>query len=499
MSARAASSALILSLLIASGILRPAVAGPWLPGPGEYYTELRGGLFTADSYRDAAGDRQPFGGKWEERSLLGTVELGWKKRLCVVMAAPFIGATRLDAVESTTSTGLEDVRLGLRLGLLQGPTAVAAELDWQAPLGYSRKSSLFADSLHGDGLQQASFWLLFGSPIAKRGFVQLGTGLGYRYSTSDDNRDPAVAGSAAEMRSTPFLASADLGLWLTPSLLLCGRYSGMATLSHGALAPDRAAHLAGPALVWRVDDRLDLTAGSWSTVMGKRTLHYDQAYVALTLKQTKLSPLQGFLGGSSPAPVIDGKLAWGIHGGLASPTGGFGDRYKMGFQGGVFADYAANEQLAMGVDLEYVRVHASDEFIRSTEGLAEDLAQRSGHTVNATFDSRFSIVPITLHAKWMPPMEGFAAPYVQVGGGYYVMTVDLDATTEESDSGRRVSESESVNVTKPGVFGGVGVDFKASPQLTVGVFAKMHNIFDEGESIRYYNLGVSLGFRAVTH
>jgi hypothetical protein len=303
MSARAASSALILSLLIAPACFRPAQAGPWLPAPGEYYTELRGGLFSADTYRNDTGDRLSLGGEWEERSLLGTVELGWKKNLSVVIAAPFISATRQDRVGDTTSTsaGLEDLRFGLRLGLHQGPTALAAEFDWQAPLGYGRESSLFARSPRGDGLQQLSLSLLLGRPIAERGFLQLGTGLGFRYlSITRKGAAASAAGpnAAADMWSTPFLASADLGLWLTPSLLLGARYSGLVTLSHGELSPERTLHLAGPALVWRVDDRLDLTAGSWSTAMARNTLHYDQVYVALTFKQTKLNRLQGFLGGT---------------------------------------------------------------------------------------------------------------------------------------------------------------------------------------------------------
>ena len=60
MSARAASSALILSLLIAPGFFRPAQAGPWLPAPGEYYAELRGGLFAANTLpQRRRGPRSP--------------------------------------------------------------------------------------------------------------------------------------------------------------------------------------------------------------------------------------------------------------------------------------------------------------------------------------------------------------------------------------------------------------------------------------------------------
>lgn len=301
MSARAASSALILSLLVAPGLFRSAHAGPWLPAPGEHYSELRGGAFSADTYYDNSGDRVPLGGKWEERSVLGTVEMGWKKRLSVVLAAPFISATRRDTAGSATSTGLEDFLLGFRYGIHQGPTALAAELDWQAPLGYSRQSSLFADSLRGDALSQLSLSLLLGTPLAKRGFLQLGAGYGYRYLSITHKGSNATAGgpdAAADMWSDRFLASADVGLWLTHSLLLGGRYSGTTTLSHGDLSPERTLQLAGPVLVWRVDDRLDLSAGSWSTATGKNALHYDQVYVAVAFRQTRLNRLQGFLGGT---------------------------------------------------------------------------------------------------------------------------------------------------------------------------------------------------------
>lgn len=351
MSARAASSALILSLLIAPGFFRPAQAGPWLPAPGEYCTELRGGLFNADTYRNNDGKRTPLGGEWEERSILGTVELGWKKNVSVVFAAPFIGTTGMAGVGSATSTGLEDLGLGLRVGLMRGPTALAAELDWQTPLGYDRESSMFADSLRGGGFQQLSLSLLFGRPIARRGFMQLGAGAGIRsgsgvgddeiiaqlfadakshwLSQQDASFSPSAttlvaAANCAEYQSLPLMASADLGLWVTRSLLLCARYSGVTVLANkeftvpmassggvplipgGPVQPwnyevsgvVRARHLAGMSLVWRVDERLDLTAGSWSTMMARNSLHYDQVYVALTFKQTSLNRLQGFLGGT---------------------------------------------------------------------------------------------------------------------------------------------------------------------------------------------------------
>ena len=306
MSARAALSDLILSLLLVPASFRPAHAGPWLPAPGEYYTELRGGAFCADSYLNEDGDRLGLDGKWEERSARATVELGWKKSVSFVMSAPFISATQRYTAETRTSTGLEDVLVGFRYWLHQGATALAAELDWQAPLGYNRSTSVFGDALRDGGLQQISLSLLYGMPIAKYGFLQLGAGGGYRYlslngtgkhiTNPTDPTEPVID-EAKERWGVPVLGSADLGLWLTNNLLVGGRYSGMMTVSHGDLYPERIVHLAGPVVLYRVDDRLDLAAGSWSTAMGQCTPHYDQVYVSLTFKRTKLNRVQGFLGG----------------------------------------------------------------------------------------------------------------------------------------------------------------------------------------------------------
>ena len=269
MSARAASSALILSLLIAPGLFRSAHAGPWLPAPGEHYTELRGGLFSADSYHDNAGDRVSLGGKWEERSVLGTVELGWKKRLSVVMAAPFISATRRDAVGSTTSTGLEDFLLGFRYGIHQGRTALAAELDWQAPLGYSRDSSLFARPQHGGGLEQLSLSLLLGTPLAKRGFLQLGAG--YEYFSTRDVSISNVSPTLTDGVSYTFLyGGARAGDFLSslPQLFLYGTFDAgsLKATEKIAYSDGLTVEGSGSAFAFRVGAGCEyFLSGSWST------------------------------------------------------------------------------------------------------------------------------------------------------------------------------------------------------------------------------------------
>jgi opacity protein-like surface antigen len=166
-----------------------------------------------------------------------------------------------------------------------------------------------------------------------------------------------------------------------------------------------------------------------------------------------------------------GGMTFGVDGGIAMPTGDFGTVFKMGFTGGVFGDYAINEQFALGVAADYVSPSLKDDF--KVEGV----------------DIKTTIIPVVLQAKWMPPMkDSKVAPYIMAGGGFYMMQVKAAAEV----LGHKVSVSANEN--KPGFFGGAGVDFKASPQVKVGVFGKYHDILTEGTSTAFITAGVSVGF-----
>ncbi len=172
----------------------------------------------------------------------------------------------------------------------------------------------------------------------------------------------------------------------------------------------------------------------------------------------------------------------------------------------MFAEIAANPQFAIGVGVDYVRMGASDDYVSAIEVpleeyLEAELYYQTGYpySVDVTFDSKFSIIPITLYAKWTPAMQGSVLPYIKLGGGFYRMTVKADLTIDVPEAGVSESASDSASENKPGFFGGVGIDFKASPAVKVGVFAEMHNILTEGESLKYYNMGVSLGFGSASN
>ncbi|MEK7824260.1 MAG: hypothetical protein AAB290_04370 [Candidatus Eisenbacteria bacterium] len=300
MSARIALPTLVLAALAALSLPCPAAAGPWGLAPGESYVNLEGSTFTASSFHFASGFRADTGLVVEQRALGFSNEIGWKKRITIVFALPAVSVTRRDARVQGTATGFQDARLGMRYNLMNGPTAVAVEAGWSAPAGYNRHLDSLGFQL-GDGLQELSAGVALGTGIFGRGFIQGSLGYGYRYlAIGKRDKGPVVPGDlhpAKYLWAGHLLASADLGLWVRPSLLVGGRYRGRLSLSSGPLVQETDAHLAGPVLLYRVDDRLDVFAGSWSTASGRNTLHFNQVYVGMAFHKTKLNRLQGFLGG----------------------------------------------------------------------------------------------------------------------------------------------------------------------------------------------------------
>ena len=300
MSARLALPTLISTLITALTLAGPAAAGPWGLARGEWYANLEGSTFTANTFHGDGG-RADSGLIVEERAIRAVVEVGWKRHLTLIVGLPALSVTRRDARIQGTATGFQDVLVGMRYNLMNGSSAAALELDWNAPSGYNRNLDSLGTRL-GDGLQELSARLEIGSALGRRGFFEGSIGYGYRYlGITERSTDAVLAGDrslAKYLWSDRLQASADLGIWLGPSVLAGGRYRGLKTLSNGALAPETDVHLAGPILLYRVDDRLDLFAGSWSTASGKHTLHYDQVFLGLAFHHTKLNRLQGYLGGA---------------------------------------------------------------------------------------------------------------------------------------------------------------------------------------------------------
>jgi len=299
MSARIALPTLVLAVLTAFTLVPPAAAGPWGLAPGEWYANLEGSTFTSHSFH-TDGVRADTGLIVEERALRTLVEVGWKRRLSLVFGLPVLSVTRRDARVRGTATGFQDVLIGMRYNLINGANAVAVQLDWSAPAGYNRNLDSLGLQL-GDGHQQLSLEVAGGAGIPGGGFFQWSVGQSYRYLTITKKDGGLVVVDrlhpARYLWAQHVLASADLGLWVGPSLLVGGRYRGKLSVGSGLLVEESDTHLAGAVLLYRVDDRLDMFAGFWSTASGRYSLHYDQVYLGLAFHNTKLNRLQGYLGG----------------------------------------------------------------------------------------------------------------------------------------------------------------------------------------------------------
>ncbi len=281
-------------------------------------------MFATRTIYDATGNRLDFArppGKLERLGVTWRNEVGWRKRLSLQFAlsgasvSGFDGPPLIVAGQDSvpTSTGLTELDLGLHLNLMNGARAAALEAGLHAPAGYDRT----LNSALGDGRQELYGRLNLGTVLGQRGFLQVSGGGSYRFhkigsSSGNADLDPRLT------TNVYYDFGADLGLWFGRALMLGGRYEGRflgstsgkgdATNVHdfGPLRLtadeqlDESAHRAGPFLLYRIDDRLDVMAESYSTPTGKNTLHFDQFVVSLAFKQSKLKKNRGFLGSSAP-------------------------------------------------------------------------------------------------------------------------------------------------------------------------------------------------------
>lgn len=303
----AAAFAVVISVL--SLVPRLAAAGAWVLNPGEYYSELEASRYSADTFYSPDGGRQElaFGGVFEERRLQSYNELGWKNRMSVSFAAPAQSVTRRIAtpfIASQTQTGLGDVDLGLRYRIKGHEPATSLEVGFTAPLGYTTQTA----APLGDGLYELRAVLAVGGTFKDRGWLEASGGYATRFleglfqsqkdstTTNDQGQTVHNPDYVALHEQKQVLLSADAGFWLGPSLLIAGRYQARLTTSHGDASPDADEHLVGPELRYRLDDRMDMIAGSQHTMAGKNVLHRDRFYVGFAFRTTKLNRLQGFLG-----------------------------------------------------------------------------------------------------------------------------------------------------------------------------------------------------------
>jgi len=275
---------MLLALLAAAPAVfgsLPARAGPWLPRPGDFFQEFRGGFDGQNSFYDGSGEKRrlTLGTVVEKQSITSVTELGWKRRVSVAFSVPVDSRTFhfRDLRLSRSQTGISDLFFGFRFKLKDGASAVSIEADWTGPAGYDRHAPVPL----GNGAQHVGGTLNLGVPLVSRGFAEASGTYWHVFGLPAD-----------EIRS-----SADVAFWLTGLLLVAGHYHAL--VSSGTQEADQfSRQSAGPDLTYRVDDRMDVFAGSDYTFAGRNASRLTQYYVGIAVKQTHLNRLQGYLGGT---------------------------------------------------------------------------------------------------------------------------------------------------------------------------------------------------------
>jgi len=168
----------------------------------------------------------------------------------------------------------------------------------------------------------------------------------------------------------------------------------------------------------------------------------------------------------------------GLNGGLATPLSDFKDAAKLGFLGGVGFDYMATENIAVGVDGSFVYNKASDDY----EAFLTTAASTS-------VKAKFNMLQGGAHLKYMFPMasESSVAPYVVAGAGSY------NFKEKRESSNNLYNGDESIN--KFGARGGLGLMYKTSDKVGIGIEGAFHWINTEVKSTQFMGIqaAVSIG------
>lgn len=326
------SMAALAAFAVVAIIATDAVAGPWGVAPGEYYSELSGSVFSAGTDYDDLGNRQDLGGLYEQRVLSSFSEIGWKEHWSFRLGMPLVSRTvRTNAFpgsgSSSTSTGFGDLLIGIKNTSHLGRMPVALQLTWTAPMGTNqafRPGVNTAPGTNGDagagdsyslGMQSLQADLAVGGSAGKRAYWALQGGYRYRYVTIGGRQESDAAANtfvAKRRWQDALIGEAEMGIWVSNSLLVTGTFHGdfavaQGDLYDGSFAPNTGANgpeyktvrmVTGPRFTYRVDDKLDAFFGSWHSPSGRNVLHVDQYYAGIAWKSTKLDRLAGLLGGS---------------------------------------------------------------------------------------------------------------------------------------------------------------------------------------------------------
>jgi len=163
------------------------------------------------------------------------------------------------------------------------------------------------------------------------------------------------------------------------------------------------------------------------------------------------------------SPALAGGYSVGVLGGLDLPMGDFKDASKTGYDFGVNGDYEFTPMVGGGLDLAYRSFKAKDEL---NQAVADALIA-AGAPAGTTVDIKWTAIQYGVHLTVAPPMKGAIHGYGQVGGAAYSLKEKIDVSS---------GGSGDVTKTKFGFNVGAGLDYAATPQVSIGVVAQYHDV-----------------------
>ena len=171
------------------------------------------------------------------------------------------------------------------------------------------------------------------------------------------------------------------------------------------------------------------------------------------------------------AQAAKGEWMIDFNGGAALPMSDFKDAAKVGFMGGVGAGYMVTDAVCIGADGSYIKNDASDDL----------------NAAISPATAKFSMIQGGAHAKYMFPMSGESkiSPYAVVGLGLYNLKTKVELSGASADT----------SVNKFGGRGGLGLSYKASENVGIGVESTFHLISTEGTSTKFIGVQAAVTVR----
>lgn len=206
--------------------------------------------------------------------------------------------------------------------------------------------------------------------------------------------------------------------------------------------------------------------------------------IAVAVALVMLTAASAFAAGTTKRMSHDSSTGhnwtFGFQGGMSKPTGDFGTAANSGWNFGGQADYWMQPQWGLGGDIAYHANSGSD---------ATNAVLVANPTYGPGSEKKFSTIQFGVHTTYMFPTQGGTAfPYLQGGVGSYDVKSKISGGLKPGD----VSEN------KLGFNMGGGVDFRASPNVNLGINGTYHYISVDPSALNWFGIEGRVTFKVPT-